>query len=511
MKIKKISKTKLSLTSNSNKETLWTIKKNKVIKLENSEILKDLPQSALAQRQVYKVYGNRPPYPLTLTKGVFRLLPNLPLIINLKTKNVTNSLQRPLQSINEKWKLEDYYKAFEAAVVSNRPNKIIFMSSGWDSSSIMASLVKKYGPSKISAIILRLEYGYKNPVNRFEIDKAKKLCKFFKVRLRIAPSIYFNKKLLLHAIHALKKNHLYNFTAINHWTLWQAVKRLGYLPRQTVVYAGECSDGAHNFGFSQNFSAVYPEKGYRQYADKVRSYFISPSFLQRIQDENNIGNDELVKRFMPGKILKKEKSIKNLCKKMLVGMFFNDDRGPYSSTKSTPRDQLLMRQYLRLMRNLLPEKPEHLYASILEFYKRHHWQGSTVMGLRSLMPNGYELKLPFGNEKMLELLATMPTRFGRGLEPEPTKYPLKMYCKTQVRYPLEVQDGAHSYLYDTNQAISLYKIIYIKSPFGSMIRKSLWKYNDIKIRNKTAIKNPHEATPKQIEKIIAAFFCEIKK
>lgn len=505
MKIKKLSKTKLSLASKNNKETFWTIRKNQVVKLNNPKIPKDLPKCKLAQRQVFKVYGNRPPYPLTLTKGVFRLLPDLPLEIDLQKKSVSNLLKTPLRSIDEKWNLEAYYKAFQSALTSRRQNKIIFMSSGWDSSSILAALVKIYGPKNIIPIILSLDYGYKTPVNSFEIAKAKKLCQFFKVRLRIVQSIYFNKKFLFKAFKALKNNHLFNGTAINHWTLWRFVKKLGYSPSQTVVYAGECSDGAHNFGFSQNFSAIYPEKGYRQYADKVRSYFISPCFLHRIQNEKNIGNDELVKGFMPGKILKREKSIQELCKKMLVGMFFNDDRGPYSSEKTSYQDEKLKKQYAHLMKNLFPKKPEQLYASILEFYKRHHWQGSTVIGLRSLMPNGYKLKLPFGDEKILELLAKMPTRFGRGLEPEPTKYPLKMFCKTQVKYPLEIQEGPHSYVYDRDQRVSLYVLNFNNTLFGDIIRKALktnakWTrpFQDLRKKNK-------KANPKQIEMAIAAY------
>jgi hypothetical protein len=215
----------------------------------------------------------------------------------LRKKTVLNVLDKPLEAIDEKWRLEDYYIAFEDAIRTDRKYKIIFMSSGWDSSGILAALVKKYGSSHVVPIILRLNYGLKEPVNTYEIKKAKRICQFFNVQLRIVSSILFDEKRLREAILAMRQNHLFNLTAINHWTLWEAVKKLGYSPKQSAVFAGEYSDGAHNFGFSQNFSAVYPVKGYRQYADKVRSYFISPSFLQRIQNENNIGNDELVKRF----------------------------------------------------------------------------------------------------------------------------------------------------------------------------------------------------------------------
>ena len=40
----------------------------------------------------------------------------------------------------------------------------------------------------------------------------------------------------------------------------------------------EYSDGAHNFGFSQHFGAIYPKR-LRQYGDKIK--IISISFILR--------------------------------------------------------------------------------------------------------------------------------------------------------------------------------------------------------------------------------------
>ena len=506
MKIKHYDKNKILLQSNASREVFWSIKKGRIVKRNSiSEPTATLRKSLLAERQIYKVYGNRPPYPLTLIKGTYRLLPNLPLQIDLRKKTVLNILDKPLDAIDEKWRLEDYYTAFENAIRTDRKYKIIFMSSGWDSSGILAALVKKYGPSHVVPIILRLNYGLKEPVNTYEIKKAKKICQFFNVQLRIVSSIYFNEKRLREAILALRQNHLFNLTAINHWTLWEAVKKLGYSPKQSAVFAGEYSDGAHNFGFSQNFSAVYPEKGYRQYADKVRTYFISPAFLRRIQNENNISQDQLVKSFMPGKILKKQNNLVALCKTMLIGMFYNDDRGPYTISAGKTTEKSMKNEYFRLMKNIFPRRIEQLYASIIEFYKRHHWQGSTVMGLQLFKPKEYQLKLPFGDKKILALLAKMPTRYGRGLEPESTKYPLKMFCKTQVNYPLEFQEGPHSYVYDTNQSLSLIQILYKNTTLGKMIRKENSEILKGNIEIQQEINNQKEADPKTIEKLIAAF------
>jgi hypothetical protein len=127
------------------------------------------------------------------------------------------------------------------------------------------------------------------------------------------------------------------------------------------------------------------------------------------------------------------------------------------------------------------------------------------MGLQLFKPKGYQFKLPFGDKKILALLAKMPTRYGRGLEPESTKYPLKMFCKTQVNYPLEFQEGPHSYVYDTNQSLSLIKILYKNTILGKMIRKENSEILKGNIKMQQKINNQKKADQKTIEKLIVAF------
>ena len=44
----------------------------------------------------------------------------------------------------------------------------------------------------------------------------------------------------------------------------------------------------------------------------------------------------------------------------------------------------------------------------------------------------------------------MPESWGRGLELKTTKYPLKWMLENCIDYPIELQTGPHSYLYDIN-------------------------------------------------------------
>ncbi|MCE2517053.1 MAG: hypothetical protein J4F41_04300 [Alphaproteobacteria bacterium] len=51
---------------------------------------------------------------------------------------------------------------------------------------------------------------------------------------------------------------------------------------------------------------------------------------------------------------------------------------------------------------------------------------------------------------MLDLLEQMPESGGRGLDLNPTKYPLKSMLENHVDYPMDFQKGPHSYLYDVD-------------------------------------------------------------
>ena len=53
------------------------------------------------------------------------------------------------------------------------------------------------------------------------------------------------------------------------------------LNNSNEVYAGEVSDGVHNFGFSQFFFDRSRSNGFREYSDKKISYLYSPTFIKK--------------------------------------------------------------------------------------------------------------------------------------------------------------------------------------------------------------------------------------
>ena len=87
------------------------------------------------------VYGYRPPYPFTIFKDVYRLLPGMPLQI---TDDIPVCVSRNLSSINDEWSLDLYADTLIRSIQPTTKSVVVFMSSGWDSSSILAILKEYY-------------------------------------------------------------------------------------------------------------------------------------------------------------------------------------------------------------------------------------------------------------------------------------------------------------------------------------------------------------------------------
>ena len=127
------------------------------------------------------IYGSRPMKSDTIFKNVFRVTPNQSLQINKNLIKITNSRFKPTNIKPYKENvLEDYSAAFldTLKVKSSKKMNIIYLSSGWDSTSILAGLVKTIGKEKIRCVIGKMRYSKDKCANLFEISKAKKICKF---------------------------------------------------------------------------------------------------------------------------------------------------------------------------------------------------------------------------------------------------------------------------------------------------------------------------------------------
>ena len=154
------------------------------------------------------------------------------------------------------------------------------MSSGWDSTSILAILVHLFGKSKTRCLIGRMVYSNRNGcVNQFEIDRAQAVADYFGVELVIQDWDYTkNVKVDVDELKPLANAHQFSIlTALTQWYLQKEAKIMA--KGGEVVFCGEMSDGAHNFGFSQYVSIYHPASfDFREYSDKMASYFLSNIF-----------------------------------------------------------------------------------------------------------------------------------------------------------------------------------------------------------------------------------------
>jgi DNA-dependent RNA polymerase auxiliary subunit epsilon len=75
----------------------------------------------------------------------------------------------------------------------------------------------------------------------------------------------------------------------------------------------------------------------------------------------------------------------------------------------------------------------------------------------------FNTDLPFWDSGLQDFLAKMPEDWGRGLDLNPTKYPLKKMLKDKIDYPYDYQKGAHSYTYDIDHSFNHAQEIYCHS------------------------------------------------
>jgi len=370
---------------------------------------------------------------------------------------------------------------------------VVFLSSGWDSTSILATLVHLFDKSKTRAVIGRMKYSERSGVcNKFEMERAKKIADYFGIRLDVVDLDYRSGTREL-------KDKLYNtyrsqqFTSLTGWNHWMLAEYAASTSNGgEVVFAGEMSDGAHNFGFSQYASIFHPNSyDFREYSDKMATYLFGPTFLNVLlkngQNEDPVWN--LLKSRQSDDFFEPLAESESLVKKQLLTSFFlRSGRMPLAKNNSKLLTKLGKQELDDVSFKTYLEKPsqnltgENLYSTYLNLYNSFHWQGSTVSTLdHALEAHNMGCALPFHDSKLIDFLSNMPESWGRGLELKPTKYPLKWMLANKIDYPMEMQSGAHSYTYDVDPSFTHIGELINHSSLNSVFKESLSSgaYRDI--------------------------------
>jgi hypothetical protein len=344
---------------------------------------------------------------------------------------------------------------------------VVYLSSGWDSTGLLACLVHLFGPHKVRAVIGRLQPAHRSGVlNQFELDRAQAVAAFFGVRLDV---VEFDQR--DHGPEWVERlqplftaQHLVSMPGINHAILADFVART--TAGDEVVFAGEISDGAHNLGFSQFITIFHPVQAFREYSDKMASYVFGPTFLGQLHRDRFMDDPvyRLLRDRVPGAIFD-EPATDEVARtlQLLSSFFLRGHRLPLWSIRNsrmlTPAGAEAYRQEMEttyLTRAAGHATPETLYAWYLHLYNSFHWQSGTVATLPvTARARGLTMALPFWDRQIQDFLAAMPEDWGRGLDLRPTKYPLKWMLAHRVPYPLHLQVGPHSYVYDIDPSFSL--------------------------------------------------------
>ena len=440
--------------------------------------------------QSLTIYGSRPLKKHTLYKNVKRLGVNESLVIENYNIRIKKRDFKPLKiskDLTEKDlnKYSDYLIEAIRARASEDGN-IVYLSSGWDSTSILAILVHLFGKSKTRCLIGRMVYSNRNGcVNQFEIDRAQAVADYFGVELVIQDWDYTkNVKVDVDELKPLANAHQFNIlTAITQWYLAKGAKEMA--KGGEVVFCGEMSDGAHNFGFSQYVSIHHPASfDFREYSDKMASYLFGPTFLNQMQKGNHEDDpvwkiySNIYKNTNFDKLASGDKNIAN---QMLYSFFLSGGRIPlYSKTNNKLLTKYGIEEFTKESTEVYLKEFEgkvdssNLYSHYLHLYNSFHWQGSTVAPLEyTLQEFGMKCMLPFHDKKIIDFLSTMPENFGRGLDLNPVKYPLKWMLKNIIDYPTHLQVGPHSYLYDVIPGFSLIGEIINDSSFTNLYKEVL--------------------------------------
>lgn len=431
------------------------------------------------------VYGSRPAKKDTLYKDIFRL--GLREFMRIKN-GIIQICERDFSlSVTEDYsdsKLDEYADLFIESVRSraSESGNIVYLSSGWDSTSILGVLVHLFGKSNTRCVIGRMQYSNRSGViNQFELDRAKLIAEYYGVKLDIVELDYRDnaKEIFERAKYLFKRNGFANMTSFNHFLLAEAVSKIA--KTDEVIFAGEMSDGAHNLGFSQYTTVFHPDSfDFREYSDKMLSYLHGPTFYKVLQDGRQ-NSDPIWNYFLSKNhdvVFDSPSSSKiELNLQMLSSFFLRSGRLPFFSIKNS---RIIRPEYAEKYLELSEEKylrkytanlhQGNLYSTYLDLYNSFHWQGSTVSTLEYTADYfGFKCALPFVDYKLIEFLSSMPEHWGRGLDLNPTKYPLKWFLKNRIDYPIHLQTGPHSYLYDVQSNFSLPGEIINSSSFKPLL------------------------------------------
>lgn len=394
--------------------------------------------------------------------------------------------------------LEVYYKLLREAVVSRAGNtgKVwVSSSSGWDSSMILGLLIDEFGPDKVGMITGCMKYSDETEIiNKFEVEKTRKIGAFYGLSPELvdfdlrgtAASDYWGS-----IVPYYKSRHMYAYAAYNFTRLSDALRDIA--GDRCLVFNGETSDSFHNFGFSQFTTFFHTRKPFTEYADKMNCYLYGPSFLKKVLDGSYEKDSvyQIFRRMRDGvEYCAGDGSRASTIERFLFPFFYGSPRVPFAATyknrslTDAGQQAELSFPYRRFMPEVLAGINEtNIYSWLIYLYHSFHSQGGSVNVHKHAMEyNGHAWRMPYDDYRLVQFLSRAPESWGRGLELNNTKYPLKWVARSKISFPYELLDeGPHSYLYEVTEGFSLFHQTIYKSGMTDLFKSSVGerKYKNI--------------------------------
>lgn len=440
------------------------------------------------------IYGMYAPKKHTIYKDIRKLGVGERLVFSRNNARLEKTRFSPLETANYGIsELTEYADILEEAVRirGSKSCNWVYLSSGWDSTALLALLVKNFGSSRVKAVIGKMEYAARSKdANLFEIKRAKKFADYFSVDLKVVPLDYTGRDSVKYWEEIkpfLRDNHIYADNSCNFHLLSKYIAKKA--SKDDAIFCGEISDGAHNLGFAQFMTILeHPVLEFREYSDKMSAYLFGPTFFNSIL-KGGYSQDAIYQllrsrlngqKFDDGaKLDERERKLK-----FVASFFLRDRRIPFYSLENQRiltengakmHESEMVKTYLKDCIDKI--EPSTIYSWILHLYNSFHWQGSTVKSISgTALDKGLSLRLPFWDKRLQKFFSAMPENWGRGLELRPTKYPLKWMLQNKIDYPKHLQVGPHSYLYDVNPNFSLEAELLYGSALAPYFRKTMKNY-----------------------------------
>jgi len=461
---------------------------------------KGYDQAALAN--LLSIYGMYAPKKHTIYKDIHRLGVGERLVFNHNNAFIEKIPFSPVRTEDYgTGKLEEYMNLLEDAIKIRGVKKCnwIYLSGGYDSTALLALLVKNFGSSHVKAITGKLEYSERSKDgNIFEIERAKKFADYYSVDIEIVPINYTKKESVKHWDKIrpyLRDNHIYSHNSCDLYLLSERMRNKA--SPKDAFFCGEISDGAHNLGFAQ-FTTIleHPVVEFREYSDKMASYLFGPTFFKSIL--NGTYSEDIVYKLLCSRLEGREfddgQQLNEYERKIkfIASFFLRNCRIPFYSLKNqntlTEEGSELLESeiydtYLKECVDNL--EPDLLYSWILRLYNSFHWQGSSIKSFSvTAQYNNFNVSMPFWDMHLQQFLSKMPENWGRGLELRPTKYPLKWMLENKIDYPKHLQVGPHSYTFDVDSNFSFSTELLYYSALQQIFQKTLKDYPFEKILDK---------------------------